>query len=103
MANKNTQPVSIFRKTSSPDIDAIPLLQNDLEDLVARTNAITYLTDKRQEHVDEALRCEAMAVFLQEALTLWIERTYHVDATEQQWHLDLNERRLVRIQSGETL
>ena len=81
--------------------DAIALAQDDLEDFIARTNAIEYLNRKRQEYLDEALRCEKMAQYIQEALTLWVERAYHVDIEHERWHLDLNARKLVRMQVEE--
>lgn len=88
---------SALRVLPPSPVDEIVLDQADLEELVARTQAIVHLTDRRKEYLEEAQRCEKMAVYLQESLTLWVARTYNLDIDHDQWHLDLDRRRLVRI------
>lgn len=97
MADSSSNPVSILRQREYPQERVVPLPQKDLEEYIARTNAIVYLNKKRQEHLEEVQRCEMMAVYLQEALTLRIGRAYSLDIEHEQWHLDLQERKLVYL------
>ncbi len=99
MAEPQTKPVSILRpRQRQPEQEGIiALSQEHLEEYIARTNAILYLNKEREEHLQEARRCEMMATYIQEAITLWIGRAYNLDIEHEQWHLDLQERRLVYI------
>lgn len=75
-------------------MDEIILNQSDIEDMVARTRAIEYLNAEREQHLAEAQRCELLATYLQEALTLWLGTQYHINVATEQWHLDLQNKRL---------
>jgi hypothetical protein len=84
------------------EVSAIPLAQEDLEDLVGRQKELEFITSQREALELQAQRLARIAEHLLESLTAKLAQKYHLDVEHEAWQVDLEGRRLVRVAGGKT-
>jgi hypothetical protein len=74
---------------------SIPLKQEDLEDLIARTRMIEHVAEQREQLAQALQRHDMLLQQLSEGLTLYLRHQYDLGDIQTQWHLDLLSKQLV--------
>lgn len=60
---------------------------------------ITDFQQQAQAHRDQAIRAEAVALYLNESLTAWLAQEYGIDVAHEAWRIDETTMRLVRVEA----